>query len=382
MSNGGNKSMKNKKGGTSLANIVGEAIRKVTEGRDLTVDEADQAFTTLFEKDIESYFFFAFTAALHTKGETSDELLGFCRANEHVVPKVKLNIDAQNLIDNSGTGGDTIKTFNVSTAAAFILASAGIYVAKQAFYAVTGFTGSADLMGSFGVDVINISKKGTQSVIDILKETGIVTYVAQFLGHPDKSKGIAHWANKRREIGLNFTTAFHLAANAYTPIPLERRIYGMFDKKHLRVITELFQKMGYKKVMVFHGDDGIDEISNVGTTSICELSNDMIKEYSIVPEKLGIKRAGIDDIRAISREENIADFLRVIYGKNKGAKADLMYINAAAALYIMDKVSTISEGINFGRSLVNDGKASEKLEQFVKIHGDINRLEALKKQIL
>ena len=293
--------MKNKKGKTSLANIVGEAIRKVTESRDLTVDEADQAFTTLFEKDIESYFFFAFTAALHTKGETSDELLGFCRANEHVVPRVKLNIDAQNLIDNSGTGGDTIKTFNVSTAAAFILASAGIYVAKQAFYAVTGFTGSADLMGSFGVDVINISKKGTQSVIDILEETGIVTYVAQFLGHPDKSKGIANWANKRREIGLNFTTAFHLAANAYTPIPLERRIYGMFDKKHLRVITELFQKMGYKKVMVFHGDDGIDEISNVGTTSICELSNDMIKEYSIVPEKLGIKRAGIDDIRAISR---------------------------------------------------------------------------------
>jgi anthranilate phosphoribosyltransferase len=158
----------------TIQEIVGNAIRKITERQNLTVDETEQAFTTLFEKDVESYFFFAFTAALHTKGETSDELLGFCKANERILPKVKVNIDPKNIIDTSGTGGDLIKTFNVSTAAAFILASAGVYVAKQAFYAVTGFTGSADLLGAFGVDVMGISKGGIENVVKILEKEGIV----------------------------------------------------------------------------------------------------------------------------------------------------------------------------------------------------------------
>ena len=365
-----------------LADTVGKAIRKITERNNLTVDEAKQAFAILFENDVESYFFFAFTAALHTKGETSDELLGFCKANEQIVPKVKLSIDSQNILDNSGTGGDMIKTFNVSTAAAFILASANVYMAKQSFFAVTGFTGSGDLMASFGVNVMDICKKGTKNVVDILEKAGIVTYVAQFLGHPDKSKGILNWANKRREIGLNFVTAFHLAANAYTPIPMVRRVYGMFDKKYLRTTTELFQKMGYKRALVFHGDDGIDEISNIGKTSVCELSDDEIKEYSLTPEKLGLKKAKIDDIRATSREGNIADFLKVIYGYDKGPKADLVYANAAASLYVMDKVSTLKEGIESARSLINSGKALEKFESYVKNYGNIDQLETLKKQLL
>ena len=251
------------KGVNMIKETVGNALRKVTEGIDLSVNEAEQVFTELFENDIESYFFFAFTAALHTKGETSDELLGFCRANERIIPRITLNIDPGNIIDNSGTGGDLIKTCNVSTAASFILASAGIYVAKQAFFAVTGYTGSADLLGAFGVDIMDICKGGTKNVAEILEKSGYVAYVAQFLGHPDKTKGIFNWANKRREIGLNFVTAFHLAANAYTPIPMENRIYGMFDKKHIRVVTELFKKLGYKKVLVIHGDDGLDLVAGL-----------------------------------------------------------------------------------------------------------------------
>jgi anthranilate phosphoribosyltransferase len=365
----------------TLTDIVGKAIGKITEGQNLTADEAEEAFATLFEKDLESYFFFVFMAALHTKGETSDELLGFCRANERILPKVKIGIDPRNIIDTSGTGGDLIKTFNVSTAVAFILASANVYVAKQAFYAVTGFTGSADLLGAFGVDVMSISRGGVENVVKILEKEGIVPYVAQFLGDPNKSKGIFHWVEKRKEIGLNFITAFHLAANAYTPIPMERRIYGMFDKKYLRVVAELFQKMGYKKVLVFHGDDGLDEISNIGKTSICELSDGLIKEYSITPEELGIKRAKIEDIRAKSREGNIVDFLRVIYDKDRGPKADLVYLNAGAAFYVLDKVSTIREGIDLAKSLVESGKAAEKLEQFVKNQGSSEKLETWKKAL-
>jgi anthranilate phosphoribosyltransferase len=161
---------------------------------------------------------------------------------------------------------------------------------------------------------------------------------------------------------------------------MERRIYGIFDKKYLRVITELFQKMGYKKVLVFHGEDGLDEVSNVGKTSICELSNGSIKEYSITPEELGIKRAKIDDIRAKSREGNIIDFLRVIYDRDRGPKADLAYLNAAAAFYVLDRVSTIKEGIELAKYLVERGRVVEKLEQFIKNQGSIEKLEAWKKK--
>lgn len=362
-----------------LKNIA-PTIQKLVNGQDLTYEESLKAFSTLFEKDLESYYFFTFMAAIHTKGETSDELLAFCKATEEIIPKIEVDIDIDKIIDLSGTGGDKVKTMNVGTAATFILPSQNIYVPKQAFFAVTGPIGSGDLLGSFGVDVMDITMAGTSRVGGILKNVGIVTYIAQFLGDPKKTKGIANWVDKRKEIGLNFITPFHLASNAYTPIPMTHRLYGVFDKKYLHVLAELFQKMGYKRGMIYHGDIGLDEISNIGTTSVCEFSTDNIEEYALMPSDFGIKEAKVDDIRATGRDENIIDFIRVLYGKDVGPKRDLVCITASAAFHVLGVVSDFKEGTELAKKIIEEGKARQKFESYIEMMGDKNKLKEWKRK--
>ncbi len=355
-------------------------IQKVSEGQDLTAEESKKAFSELIRNDLESYYFFTFTIALHTKRETSDELLGLYRAFRSLLPKIKVNIEPHNIMDVSGTGGDKIKTLNVSTACAFIVASLGIVVAKPSFWAVTGITGSADLLRAFGIDVVEISKRGPQNIKEIAEKIGVVTYLDAFLADPKKSIGLQKWPEKRKEIGLNYITAFHLAANLCNSIPVKRRIYGVFDKKHTKVLIELLQKLNYKKALVFSGDDGLDEISNIGPTIIYELSKNKIKNYTLTPEDFGVKIADIEDIKAVDREGNIADFLMVLYGKEKGPKRDLVCINAGAAFYVMDKVPNFKKGTKLAKSLIDSGKASSKFEEYVKYCGDINKLNKWKEK--
>ena len=360
---------------------ISEYIRRLTENEDLSIEEATKAFDILFEYDLESYYFFAFTAALHTKGETSDELLAFCKSNEKVIPPIKVKINPEKMIDLSGTGGDRIKTMNVGTAASFIVSSVeDLYVPKQAFYAVTGYTGSGDLLGYFGVDVMEICKAGPKKMVDILESSGIVTYVAQFLGNPEKTKGIFNWVEKRKKIGLNFITPFHLAANVYTPIPMSHRVYGVFDRRYLKTLAELFQKLGYKRGLVYHGDVGLDEISNVGKTTVCEFKGDSIEEYKISPDELGIKECSINDIKAVSKEGNVLDFLKVIYHKDRGPKTDLVCATSGAAFYVMGTVKDLKEGVELSKNLLSEGNPAKQLERYIKIVGDSSKLNTWKKR--
>lgn len=357
-------------------------IQKITERQNLTVAEAEKAFTILAKEDLESYFFFTFTAALHTKGETSDELLGFIKSIERAIPKVKPNINTERMIDVSGTGGDTIKTLNVGTVAAFILAAHGIPVAKQSFFAVTGITGSADLLQTFGVDPLKISIAGPENVKHIFEKTGLVTYAVHFLAKPEDQVGGTKFVNKRREIGLNFITPFHLASNVYSPFPMKYRVYGMFNDKYLRVIAMLFQKLGYIRGIVCYGVDGLDEISNIGPTKIVEFLHSELKEYTITPDKLGVKKVKPNEIKAVDREGNINDFLRVIYGKEKGPKRDLVAINAGAAFFILNEVKSFKEGTGLAIELLNNGQTADKFEDYVKTVGDIKKLKSSKEKFL
>jgi anthranilate phosphoribosyltransferase len=357
-------------------------IQKITERQDLTVAEAEKAFTILAKEDLESYFFFTFTAALHTKGETTNELLGFVKSVEHAIPKIKPNITTEKMIDISGTGGDTVKTLNVGTVVAFILAARGIPVAKQSFFAVTGITGSADLLQAFGVDPLKISFGGPENVKQILGKTGLITYIAHFLSKPENQMGITNWVNKRRRIGLNFITPFNLAANVYSPFPMKYRVYGMFNDKYLRSIAELFQKLDYIRGIVCYGIDGLDEISNIGPTKIAEFFHSGIKEYTITPDKLGVKKAKASEIKAVDREGNMNDFLRVIYGKEKGPKRDLVAINAGAAFYVLNEVRSFKDGTKLAIDLLNSGQVADKFENYVKTVGDIKKLKLSKEKFL
>lgn len=356
---------------------VASTIRKLSECQDLSTEEIEKAFDICIREDKESYFFFALTLALHTKGETSDELLGFCKSIRKITPSIpKEGIDPKNTIDVSGTGGDLIKTFNVSTAVAFVVASGGFAVPKQAFFAVTGYTGSAELLQSFGVNVPLISRD-PKKVAELLKKTNVATYHF-LLGLPQEFIGMTNWIKKRREIGLNFITPLHFTAFAYSPFPMKGRIYGVFDENYVRILAELFQKLGYKKGLTFHGVGGLDEISVIGPTKICEFTEEKIKEYTITPKDLGLHEAEVNDIKAVSKKGNIKDFLRVLYGQEIGPKRELVLANAAAAFYIVGKTRNLKEGVKLSASLIDEGKASKKLEEYVTEAGDINKLENLK----
>ena len=362
-----------------LSDII-PLIQKVTEGQNLTVEEAEKAFTILQGEDLEGYFFFTFLAALHTKGETGDELLGFCKANEKFVPSFDIGVEPDKIIDLSGTGGDKVKTPNVSTAASFIVASRDIAVAKQVFFAVTGKLGSADLMLSFGIDPLALSREGPAKLKNIFQKTGLIVYHALSMANPEETKGLLNWANKRGEIGLSYVTAYHLAANAFSAIPMKRRIYGVFNEKYLKPLAEMFQKLGYNKGLVFNGKDGLDEISNVGETKIIEFSKSELKEYTTSPDDFGINTAQINEINIKNRETGICDFLKIIYGKEKGPKRDLVCINAAVAFYVMGEVSNFKEGTKLATSLIDNGKAASKLEDYVECCGDMDKLNRWRKK--
>jgi anthranilate phosphoribosyltransferase len=280
-------------------------------------------------------------------------------------------------MDISGGGGGKIGTFNVSTAAAIVIAAGGVYVAKQAAPAVTGFTGSRDILEELGVD-IPLTGGDPHRVEKCLEQVGIAAYYYTAFS-PERFENFLRWRATIKRIGLSYLTPWHIVSFVYSLVDMKNRVYGLFTDKYLRTIAELFKKFGYKRVLAVHGINGLDEISNVGPTKICELKDGDIDEYIVTPEELGVKRARPEDIQATSREGNIIDFLRVIYGKDKGPKRDIVALNAGAGFYVAGNVKTLKEGTQLAISLLDEGDAALQLERFVAFFGNQNKLEAWKK---
>ncbi len=355
---------------------ISPLISKVSEGQNLTAAETERALDTVIEEDKEGWFAWSLLLALHTKGETGDEFLGFCKSYVKRLPKLNPKIDIDNTTDTSGTGGDKLKTFNISTTASVVLAGAGVTVAKQAFFAVTGFSGSAEIFGAFGVDVLKIR---LQQVEKTLETIGICPYLKEVLVEKTGLENLMV-TKKVSDMGLKLVSPLHIVANVVAPIKMKRRVYGCTWRKYLPVLAELFQKLGYTKGMVVHGVDGIDEMSNIGKTEIVEYTAKRTKAYKLSPADLGIRKAKFEDIKAISKERNVIDFLRILYGKEKSPRRDIVLANTAASLYVMGKVKNLSEGVAMAGEVIDEGLAFKKLEQLVKALGDEKQLENWKKK--
>jgi len=351
-------------------------IRKVSEGYNLTAAETEKVLDIVVKEDTEGWFIWSLFLALHTKGETGDELLGFCRNYVKRLPKLNPKISPDKVTDTSGTGGDMLKTFNISTAASLVLAGAGVTVAKQAFFAVTGLTGSVEVFSAFGVDIMRIK---AQQVEKALETIGICPYLKEVVG---KTAGLDNLLVTKRmsDKGLKLVSPLHLVANIATSIKMKRRVYGCTWERYLPVLAELLQKLGYTKGMVVHGLDGIDEISTIGKTKITEFTAKRIKTYTVNPSDLGIKKAKFKDIKAISKERNILDFLRIIYGEDRSPRRDIVLANTAASLYVMDKVKDLAEGVKMAGEVIDEGLASKKLEQLVEALGEEKKLDSWKRK--
>ncbi len=354
-----------------LAQIV-PFIAKVVDGESLTTAQAQQAFETIFMYDKWGYHFLALITALHTKGETANELFGLIKARLKLGAKIKLDIPADLVTDLSGSGGGKIRTFNVSTTASFIVAAAGFKVLKNAYWAVTGLTGSADIFEAFGIRIKDLNKK---KIARALKKVGISPIFYPLISPKLRNRG-----ELSRKIflkaGIKIRTPFHLVTNLISPVHMRYRIYGLYDKDYLETTSKLFIKLGYKRTLTFWAEGGLAEISNFGKTIVVEQAGKRIERYEITPEDLGLKRARVEDIVTLSRQENIKTFLRILMGKEQGPKADLVAANAGAAFYVMRKVSSLKDGVNLARKLIAQGDGFKVLKKIVAEMGDKRELSA------
>ena len=337
-------------------------LAKLVDGNDLTTKEAEKLVYHIFVYDTEGMHYATWVGAMHAKGENPDEIEGFLNATKKLA--VKFNASDFNInktTDLSGTGGGKFKSFNVSTTASFVVAAAGYTVAKEAYYAVTSPTGSADVFTTFGIDFLKLRK---EQVEETLKKVGICPIMAQFISPKlaNRSKLSRKFFVERQ---VRVRSPFHLAANIYSPLPMKHRIYGCYSERYLEILANLFKKLGFRRTLTFYADIGLPEISNVGKTTIVEQSGNHIKKYTVRPVELGVKEAKENDIKTGGREQNITDFIRVLQGKEKGAKADLVAINAGAALYALGDVKTIKEGTKKAQQILADGAGYKKLERLI-----------------
>lgn len=346
-------------------------IAKVVDGEDLTTKEAEKVFTHIFLYDKEGFHFATFMAAIHAKKETADELFGFVNTHLKLGVELKPKISPEKTTDLSGSGGGLIKTFNVSTTASFIVAASGYTVLKNAFWAITGTTGSADIFDAFGVSVVKLSKRKIEKS---LERVGICP-----IYYPLISPRLTNRGEISRKIylekNIHVKTPFHLASNVTTPVPMKYRIYGLYSRRYLEIIAKLFSKLKYKKTLTFYGEGGLPEVSNIGKTIVVEQDESRFKEYTINPSNLGVKKAKVSEIKTGGKEKNIIDFLRVLLGKEKGPKADLVAINAAASLYVMGESKSIAESVPKAKEIIKSGEGFRVLEKLVKYQGDTKLLK-------
>ena len=350
-------------------------IAKVVDGGSLTATEAEQVFTNIFLYDTEGYHLAIFMGAIHAKGETSDELLGFYNTTKALANKIDIGLSPDKAIDLSGTGGGSFKTINVSTAASFVVAAAGYTVAKEAYYAVTSPTGSADVFLAFGIDIAKLDEK---ALCNALKQTQISPMFTPFISPKLINRGqISRKLFGERQLAVR--SPFHLVSNVFSPLHMSYRLYGCYSEKYLDVLGQLFVKIGFKKSLVMYGKIGIPEFSNIGETIVVEQEGQKIRRYTVTAKDFGAKEAKEKDILSNGKEQNIIDFIRILKGKEQGAKADLVAINAAAALYILGDVKDFKEGYKKAIAILHNGKAYsilEKLTQIIGLPSELKKWEA------
>jgi anthranilate phosphoribosyltransferase len=332
---------------------IREALHKVIEGVDLTEEEMISVMAQIMEGDAGVFQMGAFLTALRMKGESVGEIVGAARVMRKKAES--LHIASDNIVDTCGTGGDGGTTFNISTAAAFVVAGAGVTVAKHGNRAVSSRSGSADVLQCLGVNI-----EADKAVVEkCLEQVGI-----GFLFAPLMHGAMKHAAGVRRELG--FRTIFNLLGPLTNPAHAHAQVIGVFSGKWVVPIAQVLKDLGCRHAFVVHGDDGLDEITLMDATRVCELSEGNIREYSICPEDFGLSRCSPDQVQGGSPEQN-AEIIRTLLGGAGGPQTDIVLLNASAAICAGGKAGSLKEGLEIARQSVVSGSALQKLEGLCKV---------------
>lgn len=341
--------------------MIKEAIFKIVTKEDLTYDEAYTVMNEIMSGETTPTQNAALLAALSTKStkaETIDEIAGCAAAmREHAIPVDMKDIDNFEIV---GTGGDHSHSFNISTTAAIVAAAGGMKVSKHGNRAASSKSGTADCQEALG---INISQE-PEKCIELLEKVGICFFFAQKYHTSMKYVGAI-----RKELGIR--TVFNILGPLTNPGRPKRFLLGVYDESLVGPLTKVLISLGAKNGMVVFGKDGLDEISACGKTVISEFKDGWYKTYEICPEDFGMESCTKEDLVGGTAEENAEITRGILNGQITGPKRNAVLLNAGASLYIGGKADSIADGIKLAGELIDSGKATKTLEDYIRISNEV-----------
>ncbi|ASP38597.1 anthranilate phosphoribosyltransferase [Bacterioplanes sanyensis] len=332
---------------------IQQALARVVERQDLSTDEMIAVMRQIMTGQCDHAQIGAFLVALRMKSESIDEIVGAVTVMRELASGVP--VTAEHAVDIVGTGGDGANLFNVSTASALVVAAAGGVVAKHGNRGVSSKSGSADLLEAAGVNLELTAAQVARCIDDL----GV-----GFMFAPMHHSAMKHAIGPRKALGMR--TIFNILGPMTNPAGVKKQLIGVFSKALLRPVAEVLQRLGAAHIMVVHSEDGLDEISLAAPTHVCELNNGQITDYVITPEQLGVQSQVLAGLEVDSAEQSLA-LIRDALGKRDtqaGQKAaDMLALNAGAAIYVADLASSLKQGVDMAEDAIYSGLALEKLRE-------------------
>ena len=332
---------------------IREAIDKLVNRVNLSEADTVDVMNQIMTGEATPLQVASFLTALRMKGETVEEITGAARVMREKAHRV--NVGGKTVLDTCGTGGDQKGTFNISTTSAFVVAGAGVDVAKHGNRSVSSQSGSADVLGALGVKVDAPKERVEQCIAKI----GI-----GFLFAPLLHEAMKYAVGPRRDIGIR--TIFNLLGPLTNPAMASHQLIGIYSGELVGAIANVLKNLGSARAMVVHGLEGLDEISLCGPTKVAELRDGQIKEYILEPEQVGLKRCQLAELHGGSAVES-AEIVRGVLAGQKGPARDVVLLNSGAALYVSGKAATLLDGVTLAAASIDTGKARQKLDQLVEL---------------
>jgi len=336
--------------------MIQQALSRLLDGHDLTRAEARGVMDEVMAGEATAVQIAGFLVALRAKGETAEEIAGCAEAmREHALAVRPARDD---LVDTAGTGGDGAGTLNISTAAALVAAAAGAAVAKHGNRAISSASGSADVLEALGFELELPPERIARSI----DELGF-----GFLFAPAHHPAMRHAAPVRRELATR--TVFNVLGPLTNPAGARAQVVGVFAPELVRTIAEVLAQLGARRAFVVHGAHGIDELSPAGPNLVCEVVDGSVREWTIDPQELGLRRCAPEDLLGGTPNHNAAR-IRAIFGGEEGGARDAILLNAAGAIAAAGHAADLREGLELAREAVDSGAAAERLDELVAFSRD------------
>jgi anthranilate phosphoribosyltransferase len=325
---------------------------KLAQKQDLTYAEAEQVMNEIMEGTATNVQMSAYLTALAMKGETIDEITASAAGMRAHGTKLSHNMEVLEIV---GTGGDGANSFNISTTSSMVIAAAGVPVAKHGNRAASSKSGAADVLEALGVKITVPPEKSTQLLSDLQ---------ICFLFAQTYHSAMKYVAPIRKELGIR--TVFNILGPLSNPAGATIELMGVYDQALVEPLAHVLQNLGVTRGLVVFGQDKLDEISMSAPTSVCEVKDGKFTSYTLTPEQFGYTRCDKKDLVGGTPQENAAITLAILQGQDKGPKRQAVCLNAGAALYLAGKAETIEAGVRLAETIIDSGKAYEKLQQFIE----------------